>query len=93
MKKIIGLFSFIAGAGILFYERILSFYLKVKYLKGFESTGSSVAIIGGADGPTAIFVSSSIPSMSVNIMKYVLGGFFIFLGIFLWSKQKKDSRI
>jgi len=93
MKKIFGLFSVFLGTGILFYERILSFVLKVKYMKGFNPLASSVAIIGGADGPTAIFVSSSIPSMTFSIVKYVLGGFFIFLGIFLWSKQKKDSRI
>jgi Na+-transporting methylmalonyl-CoA/oxaloacetate decarboxylase beta subunit len=93
MKKTFGVFSVIVGTGILFYERILSLYLKVKYLKGFDSSASSVAIIGGADGPTAIFVSSSTPSVSINILKYVLGGFFIFLGVFLWNKQKKDSRI
>lgn len=53
----------------------------------------SVAIIGGADGPTSIFVSSSGPSTVLIIAICALLGIGLGIGIYFWKERKKDSGI
>ena len=40
-----------------------------------ESTASSIGIIGGADGPTAIFITGSEGSLDIDSIKGMLDGF------------------
>ena len=40
-----------------------------------ESTAASIGIIGGADGPTAIFVTGSEGSFDIDSIKSLLDGF------------------
>lgn len=46
-----------------------------------------VGIIGGADGPTAIFVAGKLGGFEILMLAAVLAAV-IGLGIFLWKKRK-----
>ena len=54
------------------------------------SKSSSIAVIGGADGPTAIFVAGNY-STGFIIGACILGGFILGVGLFFWKQRKKDS--
>ena len=70
---------------------LLSYYLILWYISNSIPLDSSVGIIGGADGPTSVFVATSIgldwdqilPSISL-----VVG----LLGFFLLSRQKPKKK-
>jgi len=47
---------------------------------------ASIGIIGGADGPTAIFVSGGFP---LWLMALLVAGGLIALGIWLWSRNRE----
>lgn len=56
---IVTVFSTAAAAIGILYEYVLPLYLSFKLNKDL-SDASSIGIIGGADGPTAIYVSGSV---------------------------------
>ena len=49
---------------------------------------SSIGIIGGADGPTAVFITAA----RVPIWQSVLKLIFLFAGICLWKKLKRTYK-
>jgi Na+-transporting methylmalonyl-CoA/oxaloacetate decarboxylase beta subunit len=62
INKFVMIFTVICGAAAaisLLYEYLLPLYLSYKF-KTDLSDASSIGIIGGADGPTTIFVSGSV---------------------------------
>ena len=70
------------------------FYLLYTRFRGWfwlltnKTHAGSIGIIGGADGPTAIFVTSQINLQPVKILAYVLLGLGI-IGFMVLNKTKK----
>lgn len=52
---------------------------------------SAVSIIGGADGPTAIFVTSSINPLALTGL-CLLAAALISYGIYRWAKRRRDRK-
>lgn len=71
MKRIIGLIAGISGLILTIFGGIFIFSILG------AASGSSVGIIGGADGPTAVFIASR-----SGMLPYVMTGFAV-LGIAL----------
>ncbi len=86
MKKIIGIILVLIGL------IAACFGLKFAFNSAGSTSSQSVAIIGGADGPTAIFVAgkadsqSMIIPMAVGLLLVIAGVIFI-----IYSIQKKDE--
>ncbi len=51
---------------------------------------SSIGIIGGADGPTAIFVTSSLSIVSIITIAVVVAA--VVVGIVVFLKRRKKQR-
>lgn len=56
----------------------------------FKKEAASIGIIGGADGPTAIFLTSSVPYIA-SFMTILVGLLFV-IGIILIFKQRKNKK-
>lgn len=50
---------------------------------------SSVAVIGGADGPTALFIAGKIPGGRSSVFLIILVLLIVVVGLVSWWKQKK----
>lgn len=70
------------------YKQLLLLYLSLKYRSDF-SDASAIGIIGGADGPTAIYVSNSnsFPLLSIIFMSLTMIGI-----IYLHFTKKKSNK-
>ena len=85
MKKVLSIISIVAGCLVLLSvaaPMILGLILKA------QSAASSVSIIGGADGPTAIMLVGTIGAGSV-VVEIIIGILLNILGIFGLKKCKK----
>ncbi|WP_432663196.1 sodium ion-translocating decarboxylase subunit beta [Wukongibacter baidiensis] len=47
--------------------KLLKFIFVASLLSSFEDSSASIGIIGGADGPTAIYLASRVPSLGITI--------------------------
>ena len=61
---------------------------KMVMLRGNLESGEAL-IIGGADGPTAVFITCNTQSLYIRIIGIVMGIVCIVLGIFLRTKSSK----
>lgn len=68
MRKIIGIISGITG--VLFSVPAAAFLIKVITLLFNKSVG--IGIIGGADGPTAVFLTTSKPGLITALVGIIL---------------------
>ena len=80
MKKIVGIILAIMGIAI----AAISLISKVN---GQLSVAKSVSIIGGADGPTSIFVAGTVGGFSV-IIGMIVGIVLLIAGIFIIARKK-----
>lgn len=86
MKKVISIVAIIVGALVLLgvaAPMIMGMVFTI------SSTNSSVAIIGGADGPTAIMIAET-ASIGSIIIAIAIGVLFIVAGI--WGLRKKNKQ-
>lgn len=87
--KLIKVFTYINGIitvllGLMYvFKRFMLF----KLLEISNDNSSSVAVIGGADGPTAIFLTTTQGGISLEILILVFG--VITTVLFLWAKNIK----
>ena len=91
MKKT-GIGLALAGLMIVLYSlrsQLLSIFLMLKTGISLKlGNPTTIAVIGGADGPTAVFVAGKIPS-STWMFGTVAGVALLIAGIFLiWRKRK-----
>ncbi len=85
MKKVLSIISIIAGCLMLLSVAapwIIGLILKA------QTAASSVTVIGGADGPTAIFLAGTIGAGGV-IAEIVIGVLLITVGICSLKRLKK----
>ena len=85
MKKVISVISIIAGSLVLL--GVVAPMIVGAILKA-QTAASSIGIIGGADGPTAIMIVGIIGASSV-IIEVVVGILLIAAGIWGLKKIKK----
>ena len=85
MKKVISVISIIAGSLVLL--GVVAPMIVGAILKA-QTAASSIGIIGGADGPTAIMIVGTIGASSV-IIEVVVGILLIAAGIWGLKKIKK----
>ena len=85
MKKTLSIISIIAGGLVLLS---VAAPLIVGLILKAQTAAGSVSIIGGADGPTAIFLAGTIGAGGV-IVEIVIGVLLIAVGIFGLKKLKK----
>lgn len=85
--KTIMISTALMGGILAFSDFLFKIYLKSRLNMDFSTReASSVAIIGGADGPTAIFLTSS----QHNLYKYILAILlFSVSGCCFWAIRKK----
>ncbi len=50
---------------------------------------SSIGIIGGADGPTAVFVSGNLTGLILTVIGIAAAVILLTVGVILWFKHKK----
>jgi Na+-transporting methylmalonyl-CoA/oxaloacetate decarboxylase beta subunit len=85
--KIVTILCFIITIFAVSFKYLLRFYLSVKYHFDIKDA-SSVGIIGGADGPTQIFISGSNAFPWISVISSV----FAIVGIvYLTATKKNDS--
>lgn len=67
---------------------VISIISMIVILNRDSRKAASIAIIGGADGPTAIFVSSSVSleAVAITVCGLIL---VVGIGIFIYIKRKK----
>lgn len=66
MKKylrIISIVSGVIGLFLMLYDALLKLVLKFSLGRSISGEAASIAIIGGADGPTAIYIASKNPEI------------------------------
>mgnify|MGYP006968293582 CR=1 FL=1 len=80
MKKVVGIILTVIGIVI----AAISLIFKAT---GQMSIGRSVSIIGGADGPTSIFVAGKVGGFSV-IIGMIVGIILLIAGIFIIARKK-----
>ncbi len=80
MKKVVGIILTVIGI----VTAVISLILKVK---GQMSMARSVSIIGGADGPTSIFIAGKIGGTSA-VIGIILGIVLLTAGIFMIARKK-----
>ena len=86
MKKVISIVGIIVGAFVIVCNvapMIIGAILRMQI-----SNSSSIGIIGGADGPTSIFIAGRIGSGTV-IGELLVGVLLISVGIWGYRKQKQ----
>ena len=85
--KTIMISTALMGGILAFSDFLFKIYLKNRLNMDFSTReASSVAIIGGADGPTAIFLTSS----HHNLYKYIIAVLlFCVSGCCFWAIRKK----
>ena len=85
MKKVLSIISIIAGGLVLLgvvAPLIVGLILKA------QTAASAVSIIGGADGPTAIFLAGTIGAGGM-VVEIIIGVLLVVLGILGLKKCKK----
>lgn len=80
MKKVVGIILTVIGI----VTAAISLILKVK---GQMSVARSVSIIGGADGPTSIFIAGKIGGSSA-VIGILVGIVLLTVGIFVIARKK-----
>lgn len=80
MKKIAGIILMVIGI----VTAAINLSLKVN---GRTSAAKSVSIIGGADGPTSIFVAGKIQD-TPTIIGMIVGIVLLTAGIFIFARKK-----
>ena len=80
MKKILGIVAGIVG--------IISVIVGVA-LKMNNNAISAIAIIGGADGPTSVFVAGKLNSVLVSILLIAIGVVMLIVAIIFYFLKKK----
>ncbi len=70
-------------------KRIIPLMILTAVLAGCEKEASSVGIIGGADGPTAVLVGSSFPIMIPAIIVGVIAVVAV-VSVVIYLISKKD---
>ena len=87
LMKVITVISALLGTLLLISDWLLSLFFKSVLHLNSQVEGASVGIIGGADGPTAIFISDN----KVENGKYVIVLILYIItaiGIKNWRKEK-----
>lgn len=85
MNKVLSIISITVGCLVLLG---LATPLIVGLILKAQTAASTVSIIGGADGPTAIFIAGTIGAGSV-VVEIIIGVLLIVLGILGLKKCKK----
>lgn len=85
MKKVLSIISIIAGCVVLLG---VATPLIVGLIFKAQTAASTVSIIGGADGPTAIFLAGTIGAGGM-VVDIIIGVLLIVLGILGLKKCKK----
>lgn len=69
---------------------VLTFIIYMRITTGLENKSSSIAIIGGADGPTAIYLTGNI---SGTLIRYIGLIIVIILGIIVIRHGRWNKRV
>lgn len=77
MKKILGIVAGIVG--------IISVIVGV----ALKMNNNAIAIIGGADGPTSVFVAGKLNSVLVSILLIAIGVVMLIVAIIFYLKRKR----
>ncbi len=97
IKKLIpiGIAIITAISGVIVLYHLVIFYLLPIYLlskhSGFLQDAAAIGIIGGADGPTSIYVTNknSLISIPVFLLLFIMGTlYFIFMRLRRNKKEK-----
>ena len=83
MKRITGIILSVIGI----ITAVISLIFKVR---GHMSVAKSVSIIGGADGPTSIFIAGKIGDTSI-LIGIIAGIVLLIVGIFIYARKNKFS--
>ena len=83
MKRITGIILSVIGI----ITAVISLIFKVR---GHMSVAKSVSIIGGADGPTSIFIAGKIGDTSI-LIGIIVGIVLLIVGIFIYVRKNKFS--
>jgi len=87
-RRIMSVLLLFAAAIALFFDRILLLISRLTVHASAGSPAQSVGIIGGADGPTVIFIADSAP----NFIKYYISGAFALLSLLFLLLPKRDAK-
>ena len=79
MKKILGIVAGIVGI----ISVIVGVALKM------NDNAIAIAIIGGADGPTSVFVAGKLNSVLVSILLIAIGVVMLIVAIIFYLKRKR----
>lgn len=60
-------------------------------LTGCNKDAASIAVIGGADGPTAIYLTSKIPGGQTTVLLVLLVALVLAIGLISWWRQNKHK--
>ena len=88
MKKVLSIVAIVAGSLILLSVAAPVLIGTLLELQMESQIASSVGIIGGADGPTAVMVTG-VRSVGSVVFEVVIGGIIIFTGIWGVRRSKK----
>lgn len=87
MKKVSKIGMYISGA-----FAIVGVVLSANVFWGDSHENKAITIIGGADGPTSIYLAGSISRWDTSTFLYCLTGFFVLLTLLLMVVNRKRKK-
>lgn len=90
--KIGTVLSGMLAIGILTAQKVLEWWITRQFADNISGEAGSIGIIGGADGPTSIFISTAHSCGNPYIWAGVFAAFslFGFIALLLMKKQRKS---
>lgn len=85
-RKSISIMTYIStGITALLWLPVICFVIIAKVMPMLQGIGNSIPIIGGADGPTAVYLATSTNSFSIALIgSYFVPVVMLILTIILW---------
>lgn len=81
MKKILGIVAGVVG--------IISVIVGV----ALKMNNNAIAIIGGVDGPTSVFVAGKLNSVLVSILLIAIGVVMLIVAIIFWQQRYRIKKV
>ena len=90
MKKCLGYIG-VAVLAVILAGAIICAFLGVDILFSPEGASAAVSVIGGADGPTSIFLAAKLSYGEIirNALVTLAVGAILLTGVIVWGKKKK----
>ncbi len=91
MKKIIGIISAVLGFVITASSAVLCALIGFGLTNNLHNNASTIGIIGGADGPTAVFITKTVGKDIIFFGIFAIIGIALIISSYFMLRRKKTK--